>query len=392
MIDIKKGNNRILTKEKYNNLLEKVKKSKSKVTGKSPEDYQRLKRYDIIKVDECEKLIYPLNGESSNIRYYVHTEELFNIIHETHLSIGHGGRNRMMKELQKKYKNITCEEVMVYLNLCEYCQMKSKVSKKGIVVQPVTVQEMNSRCEVDFIDMQSQPDQDYKFILVYQDDLTKFIQLRPLKTKCAKEVAHVLIDIFTIFGAPSVLQNDNDLEFCNQVIEEACAMWTELKIIYDKPNYSQSQGSIEHANQEVENMLSSWLESNQTQSWTEGLRFVQFMKNRTYHEGIKCSPYEAMFNSPLKAWLKTSSFHIDAVTDVRIEEELQVIYEPLDQHESQLEGPNENISEKSIKNEQPSFTQPEVIIPDSSFKVNSNMEMINFLQSRTERKKLRKSE
>jgi hypothetical protein len=28
--------------------------------------------------------------------------------------------------------------------------------------------------------------------------------------------------------------------------------------------------------------------------WSEGLRFVQAMKNRAYHEGIKCSPYEAM--------------------------------------------------------------------------------------------------
>ena len=68
---------------------------------------------------------------------------------------------------------------------------------------------MNARCQVDLIDMQTQGDNQYKFILVYQDHLTKFVQLRPLKTKTAEEVAYVLLDIFTIFGAPSIFQSDN---------------------------------------------------------------------------------------------------------------------------------------------------------------------------------------
>jgi len=57
--------------------------------------------------------------------------------------------------------------------------------------------------------MQAQPDGDYKFIMVYQDHLTKFVILRPLTRKRAEEVAYVLIDIFTTFGAPAILQSDN---------------------------------------------------------------------------------------------------------------------------------------------------------------------------------------
>ena len=29
------------------------------------------------------------------------------------------------------------------------------------------------------------------------------------------------------------------------------------------------------------------------------------MKNRAYHDGIKCSPYKAMFDQPMKVGLKT---------------------------------------------------------------------------------------
>ena len=93
----------------------------------------------------------------------------------SHMAIGHGGRSRMIKELQKKYRNITCEQIMIYLNLCETCQRKSSMKKKGLVIPPMISNKMNSRCQIDLIDMQSQADKDYKFIFVYQDYLTKFV-------------------------------------------------------------------------------------------------------------------------------------------------------------------------------------------------------------------------
>jgi len=66
-----------------------------------------------------EKLIVPVNNEGNDFKYYVFNEELFNIIHVTHLTIGYGGRNRMEYELNKKYKNITRESIMLYLNLLQ---------------------------------------------------------------------------------------------------------------------------------------------------------------------------------------------------------------------------------------------------------------------------------
>ena len=39
--------------------------------------------------------------------YYVTIEDTFDIIKRAHRFTGHGGRDRMIKELQKKYANIT---------------------------------------------------------------------------------------------------------------------------------------------------------------------------------------------------------------------------------------------------------------------------------------------
>ncbi|GAB1869221.1 hypothetical protein CAJAP_10300 [Camponotus japonicus] len=47
------------------------------------------------------------------------------------------------------------------------CQLKKKIPKHGLVVQPILSDYMNSRCQMDLIDMQSEPDEDYRFIINY---------------------------------------------------------------------------------------------------------------------------------------------------------------------------------------------------------------------------------
>lgn len=136
---------------------------------------------------------------------------------------------------------------------------KAKSRKKEVVVNSMVFLEFNSRFQVDLIDFQAQPDKDYKFIMVYQDHLTKFVVLKASKTKRAEKIAFNLLDIFTLLGAPSILQSDNGREFANKVVTNLKEYWPALKIVHGKPRHSQSQGSIERANQDIENMLNTWL-------------------------------------------------------------------------------------------------------------------------------------
>lgn len=166
-------------------------------------DYRKLKHFDVLKIN-YDSLIVPLKPGETNIQFYVTNEELFRILYGTHTRIVHGGRTYMLKYLQIKYKNITYGVVMLYLNLCKRCQMKRSSPKKGIVVKPMISSELNSRCQVYLIDLHSNRNGEYKFIMVYQDNLTKFVQIRPLKTKSAEEAAYHVLTIFLTFGAPVI--------------------------------------------------------------------------------------------------------------------------------------------------------------------------------------------
>jgi len=84
--------------------------------------------------------------------------------------------------------------------------------RRGLVSKPILESTFNSRAQVDLIDMQSQHYNDYRFIMNHQDHLTKYVILKPLKSKRAEEIAYNLIDIYTLFGAP--------IQYCNPITGE----------------------------------------------------------------------------------------------------------------------------------------------------------------------------
>ena len=92
------------------------------------------------------------------------------------------------------------------------------------MIKAITFTEMNSRAQADIINMQSQPDRDLKWIILYQDHLTKFVPFRPVKSKRAPEIACQLRDIFSILAVPSILQSDNGREFVDSVTTKLSGM------------------------------------------------------------------------------------------------------------------------------------------------------------------------
>ena len=164
--------------------------------------------------------------------------------------------------------------------------------------------------------------------MVYQDHLTKFCILRAISSKRAVEVAHQLMDIFLLLGAPAILQSDNGSEFTSQIITELKEVWPALKLVHGQPRHPQSQGSVERANRDIKDMLTAWLADNNTTDWTVGIKFVQFHKNSALHAGIKRSPYEALFGCTAKVGLTSSALPDEIVERLETEDDLLQLNNP----------------------------------------------------------------
>ena len=232
----------------------------------------------------------------------------------------------MMKHVSEKYYNITEDAVKLYIKLCQECQMRrNKKTRKTVIVKPIRSYNFNQRCQVDLIDMRSEADGEFKWILNYQDHFTKFIHLRPLKYKTAEEVAFHIVDIFlTNNGAPLILQTDNGGEFVNDWLKSIAKQWPGMKLVRGRSRYPQSQGSVEAANKEIKGMLGTWRRENNTTKWAErGLSMVQFMKNTSYHQTLKMTPCEALYGKKENAGLHSTDLQPSTFDYFETEEDLQ---------------------------------------------------------------------
>lgn len=147
-------------------------------------------------------------------------ETVFKTVKDVHTACGHKGDRKTHQKICEEYANITRKIVESFIRQCERCTEKlKKKEKKGLVVRPITVKDFNARGQVDLVDFQSLPDGDFKYTFHYQDHLSKYHFLRPLRSKTAVEVANHLFQIFIDFGAPQILQSDNGREFTALVIK-----------------------------------------------------------------------------------------------------------------------------------------------------------------------------
>ena len=147
---------------------------------------------------DVEKLIKQRKTADEQPLYYATIEDTYDIISRCHIATGHSGHDRMLKHLNQKYANITTEAVVLYKSY--YPEKRKRPRTTGVVVKPILSRVFNSCRQINVVDMQSSQQGQFKWIMVYQCHLTKFVILRALSSKRTAEVAYQHLDIFLLFG------------------------------------------------------------------------------------------------------------------------------------------------------------------------------------------------
>ncbi|XP_076059500.1 uncharacterized protein LOC143036138 [Oratosquilla oratoria] len=142
----KKG---LIPKCDYQKTIDDLKAAADNSHAKGRHGYYLLEKYEVLQCGPTEKLIKRRSTRQESPLYYVSIEETFDVVKSAHISTGHGGRDRMLKELQKKYANIPTKAVELFKSLCQECHKKRKrPMTKGVVVRPILTKEFSSRGQV----------------------------------------------------------------------------------------------------------------------------------------------------------------------------------------------------------------------------------------------------
>lgn len=236
--------------------------------------YRASKSYELIKISGEVFVAQKKENKLDPYIYYIPWENSYEKLLEAHTQTGHGGRDRMYYYAKTKWV-LSKNSCAIFASMCKICDRKRAAPQKNVVTKPILSDNFNIRGQMDLIDLQSCPDGEYHWIMNYQDHHTKFLHLRPLKSKHAASVAEELLKIFFCFGAPAILQSDNGREFVAKVISELVAMWPHCRIVHGRPRHPQTQGSVERANGDIENSLRSWMMENSSTNWSRGCYEVQ---------------------------------------------------------------------------------------------------------------------
>lgn len=342
---------------KYNDIVEKIKTMEKNPPCNTPGEYYLLRKFVVGTIDGKERLCCKpencsvsektIDSARCDLKFYVALEEIYNCIDDVHRSMIHGGKDRIVRSIQKKgVVNITRETVELYLSFCKVCRpLKKEAIRKPKIV---TLSSVNNRaCDspinnssesegterfcllnnismadtfdipssdlrssetyfslnrsyVDLIDFSSAPDGDYRFVFLYLDLQTNFCVLYPVRCKCIYEITSHLLNIFTLLGPPQVLHSNFEESFMSQIIREIKQSWADIVLVSGTSSYSEIQDVTGNCVSELHSLLKSWLSEHNSKCWSAALKFIQLRRNTALVNGSK-SPYECLFGKSMHA-------------------------------------------------------------------------------------------
>ncbi|XP_027205165.2 KRAB-A domain-containing protein 2-like [Dermatophagoides pteronyssinus] len=280
-----KTKSNLFTKEHHDDLIrDYIVANKKPMKLRTLHENRLLNTYDIIRLDGTKRLIK--HDSQDRTRIFVHSAELFPILDKAHHELNHAGVRKIFDHLRTKYLNITMESITLYNRTCDFCNTKKQLKEMNT--------KQFSKWMIRIIDMNSiKIDNDYRYILQYQDIRTKFSIFKPLKMNTAEQIARKLWKIFGCFGAPQILAYyDGRQEFVENVKEKLKEFNDDLKIITGK---KEPITNIESEN-EIKKLLISLCKNQKTDSWSKVIPELQFLMNTTVDDiDGSMTPFEHFF-------------------------------------------------------------------------------------------------
>lgn len=273
----------IFSKEQYSvyvNDVEQANKKKDQGMKMATLDYRRLNRFD---VNSDKKLV----SKGDDKRIFLSIDECFGIIKKAHSDCEHGGKVKTITEIKKTKYHVADQLILLYLKLCK-CPTKTTFVKE-MPIEINLMWEARLKCHIELVLLEGN-----KYFLTYQDLITKYLILKPLKSNSIEQITLALMEIMCLFGAPNVVESQNG------VIKNICtsleANWPRLKICYSLITTQLYQEHII-----VKNMVCRWMEFTKNEDWsTTGLQLVQNFRNRTIDMVLLETPYFLVFGRQMQ--------------------------------------------------------------------------------------------
>ena len=128
----------------------------------------------------------------------------------------------------------------------------------------------------------------YKYVVVFQDLFTPWVELRPLRSATGKNVAKVFEELVLFrWETPDYLLTDNGKEFDNKDLGRILEVYGVTRVT-TPPSHSQAN-PVERSNRTLKTMIVTFVKSDH-QSWDQHLHELRHAMNTASQASTRVSP------------------------------------------------------------------------------------------------------
>jgi hypothetical protein len=241
------------------------------------------------------------------------------VLEEVHESLAHPGRDAMRAALAESFKwQGMGRDSDAFVRSCMTCaRVKSTPGRKlETVCQPASFP--NEEAVIDLKVLTGVPSgRGHRYILVVLDRFTRYLQLKVVKRKTAREVAQKLSEVFDASGWPRRVVADSGAEFTNPIVQ-TIFLRHETETRLTAPYHPESHGAVERSIRRVSEALAALLVGRDRHDWDQVLEKTQKAINATPSSVTGHTP-ELLFNgkSAETPWSEAEDLPNDVVQRAR---------------------------------------------------------------------------
>ena len=121
-------------------------------------------------------------------------------------------------------------DIEKYVKQCKSCQMNKNLGPRSKAPMEITARQPFQKCALD-IGPTDVTNKGNRYILTFQDELTKFMAAIPIRTQDAETVALEFVqNIVLKYGIPEVILTDQGGNFLSELFANVCTMLQIKKI------------------------------------------------------------------------------------------------------------------------------------------------------------------
>jgi len=236
--------------------------------------------------------------------YVIDPDRQQEIIAEYHNSAlgGHQGSSRTYSRLKPLFKwQKMKKSIDEFIRKCDACQKNKNLrSTKMPLVLTQTASRPFDRVYLDIVGGKgSLPTTTLgnKYILTFQDDLTKFSEAMPVPAQDADTIARAFVSrIILRHGMVGSLLTDQGANFLSDLFKRVCKL-LKIRKLQTTPYHPQTNGALERSHRGLAEYLRSYVNADQN-NWDEWVEYAMFTYNATPHSTTGYSPFELVYGRP----------------------------------------------------------------------------------------------